>query len=103
MSKRRWGGNKPSPHLDLPMVGSSLSKRERANNEGEPPNRSGAMEKRDVAQAKLTAREQVAIPKDVRERMGLRPGEQIEFVEARRGFRVQKRVPASPSRSTVVT
>ena len=28
--------------------------------------------------------------------MGLRPGEQIELVEARRGFRVQKQVPASP-------
>ena len=49
-----------------------------------------------VAKTKITSKGQVTIPKDVRERLGLRPGDEIEFVEDRRGFRVQKRVLASP-------
>jgi antitoxin PrlF len=49
-----------------------------------------------VAKTKLTTKGQVTIPKDVRERLGLRPGDEIEFVEDRAGFRVQKRVLASP-------
>ncbi|MDP2949765.1 MAG: AbrB/MazE/SpoVT family DNA-binding domain-containing protein [Chloroflexota bacterium] len=44
----------------------------------------------------MTGKGQVTIPKDVRERLGLRPGDEIEFVEDRAGFRVQKRVLASP-------
>jgi len=40
----------------------------------------------------------VTIPKDVRERLGLRPGDEIEFVDDRQGFRVQKRVAESPFR-----
>ncbi len=49
-----------------------------------------------MPKAKITSKGQVTIPKDVRERLGLRPGDAIEFVEDRRGFRVQKRVAASP-------
>jgi antitoxin PrlF len=49
-----------------------------------------------VAKTKLTTKGQVTIPKDVRERLGLRPGDEIDFVEDRAGFRVQKRVLASP-------
>ena len=49
-----------------------------------------------MARTKITSKGQVTIPKDVRERLGLRPGDEIEFVEDRRGFRVHKRVPASP-------
>jgi AbrB family looped-hinge helix DNA binding protein len=49
-----------------------------------------------MTKAKVTSKGQVTIPKDVRERLGLRPGDAIEFVEDRRGFRVQKRVTASP-------
>lgn len=49
-----------------------------------------------MTKAKVTSKGQVTIPKDVRERLGLRPGDAIEFVEDRRGFRVQKRVAASP-------
>ena len=49
-----------------------------------------------MAKTKVTSKGQVTIPKDVRERLGLRPGDEIEFVEDGRGFRVQKRVPASP-------
>ncbi len=49
-----------------------------------------------MVRTKVTSKGQVTIPKDVRERLGLRPGDEIEFVEDRRGFRVQKRVPFSP-------
>jgi AbrB family looped-hinge helix DNA binding protein len=50
------------------------------------------------ARTKITSKGQVTIPKDVRERLGLRPGDEIEFVDDRKGFRVQKRVAASPFR-----
>jgi len=43
----------------------------------------------------MTSKGQVTIPKDVRERLGLRPGDEIEFVEDGEGYRVQKRVLAS--------
>jgi AbrB family looped-hinge helix DNA binding protein len=46
--------------------------------------------------SKVTTKGQVTIPKDVRERLGLRPGDEIEFVEDTAGFRVQKRVLVSP-------
>ena len=49
-----------------------------------------------MPKTKVTSKGQVTIPKDVRERLGLRPGDEIEFVEDRRGFRVQKRVAGSP-------
>lgn len=49
-----------------------------------------------MPKTKITTKGQVTIPKDVRERLGLRPGDEIEFIEDRSGFRVQKRVPASP-------
>ena len=49
-----------------------------------------------MPKTKITTKGQVTIPKDVRERLGLRPGDEIEFVEDRSGFRVQKRVAASP-------
>jgi AbrB family looped-hinge helix DNA binding protein len=51
-----------------------------------------------TGKTKVTSKGQVTIPKDVRERLGLRPGDEIEFVDDRGGFRVQKRVPASPFR-----
>ena len=49
-----------------------------------------------MPKTKITTKGQVTIPKDVRQRLGLRPGDEIEFVEDRSGFRVQKRLPASP-------
>jgi len=49
-----------------------------------------------MAKTKITSKGQVTIPKEVRERLGLRPGDEIEFVEERKGYRVQKRVLASP-------
>jgi antitoxin PrlF len=51
---------------------------------------------RAVAKTRITGRGQITIPKDVPERLGLRPEGEIEFVEGGGGFRVQKRVPASP-------
>jgi AbrB family looped-hinge helix DNA binding protein len=49
-----------------------------------------------MSKTKVTSKGQVTIPIGVRKRLGLRPGDELEFVEDRRGFRVQKRVPASP-------
>jgi AbrB family looped-hinge helix DNA binding protein len=45
--------------------------------------------------ARVTSRGQVTIPKNVRERLGLKPGDEIEFVEDRGGFRLQKHVAVS--------
>lgn len=46
--------------------------------------------------AKLTSKGQVTIPKHVRQRLGLRTGDEIEFVEDEAGFRLQKHEPFSP-------
>ncbi|MSQ15442.1 MAG: AbrB/MazE/SpoVT family DNA-binding domain-containing protein [Dehalococcoidia bacterium] len=45
---------------------------------------------------KITSKGQVTIPKMVRDRLGLKPGDEIEFVEDKEGFRVQKLVLESP-------
>lgn len=45
---------------------------------------------------KITSKGQVTIPKRVRERLGVRPGDAIDFVEDNGAVRVQKRVPDSP-------
>lgn len=49
-----------------------------------------------MSRTKVTSKGQVTIPKNVRERLGLRCGDEIEFVEDGDGFRIQKRVPAAP-------
>jgi AbrB family looped-hinge helix DNA binding protein len=49
-----------------------------------------------MARARITSRGQATIPKDVQERLGLRPGDEVEFVEDESGYRIQKRAPASP-------
>jgi antitoxin PrlF len=46
--------------------------------------------------SKITSKGQVTIPKDVRERLDLRPGDEMEFVEDAEGYRIQKQVLASP-------
>jgi len=51
-----------------------------------------------VTKARLTSKGQVTIPKSVRERLGISQGDDIDFIEDRRGFRVEKRVSASPFR-----
>ena len=46
--------------------------------------------------SRMTAKGQITIPKALRERLGLRPGDEVEFVELEDGLRVRKRVAASP-------
>jgi antitoxin PrlF len=48
------------------------------------------------ARIKLSSKGQVTIPKDVRDALGLRPGDEIEFVKDTMGFRLQKRLDESP-------
>ena len=49
-----------------------------------------------MPQAKITAKGQVTIPLVVRRRLGIGPGDEIEFRETANGFLVTKRVPTSP-------
>jgi AbrB family looped-hinge helix DNA binding protein len=46
--------------------------------------------------AKVTTKGQVTIPKKVRDGLGIRPGDELEFVQDRRGYRVEKRIRVSP-------
>ena len=45
-----------------------------------------------MAKTKITTKGQVTIPKEVRERMGLRPGDELEFTEEDGVFHLRKRV-----------
>lgn len=49
-----------------------------------------------MVQAKITAKGQVTIPLAVRRRLGVGPGDEIEFQETDGGFLMTKRVPTSP-------
>jgi len=49
-----------------------------------------------MAHAKITTKGQVTIPLMVRRRMGLGPGDKIEFQETANGFLLTKRAAASP-------
>ncbi len=52
------------------------------------------------AKTKLTSKCQITVPKAVRDRLGLEPGDEIEFVETQQGFKVVKVIdPARHSRS----
>jgi len=49
-----------------------------------------------MGKAKLTSKGQVTIPKEVRDRMGLRAGDEIEFVRENGNYRLQRVVRESP-------
>jgi antitoxin PrlF len=49
-----------------------------------------------MATAKMTSKGQITVPKNVRERLGLRQGDEVEFVEEPQGYRVRKRLAKSP-------
>ncbi|MBI4307531.1 MAG: AbrB/MazE/SpoVT family DNA-binding domain-containing protein [Chloroflexi bacterium] len=45
-----------------------------------------------MAKTRMTTKGQVTIPKEVRERLGVRPGDELEFTEEDGVFRLRKRV-----------
>lgn len=49
-----------------------------------------------MAKTKVTTKGQVTIPKEVRVRLGLRPGDELEFTEEEGVFRLRKRIPPAP-------
>ncbi|MDP6548827.1 MAG: AbrB/MazE/SpoVT family DNA-binding domain-containing protein [Dehalococcoidia bacterium] len=49
-----------------------------------------------MPKGKITAKGQVTIPKEVRRRLGLRTGDELDFVEDGAGFKVRKRLRDSP-------
>lgn len=49
-----------------------------------------------MASAKVTSKGQVTVPKEVREKMGLAAGDEIEFVEEDGKYLIRKRRGASP-------
>ena len=46
--------------------------------------------------ARVTSRGRITIPKQVRERLGLRPGDEVGFTEDAGGWRIRREVDASP-------
>jgi AbrB family looped-hinge helix DNA binding protein len=46
--------------------------------------------------SRVTRKGQITIPKPVRDRLGLRPGDEVEFVEDVTGVRLRRRIGASP-------
>lgn len=46
--------------------------------------------------AKVTSKGQITIPKEVREKLGISPGEELGFVEKRGVFFIKKPVKKSP-------
>ena len=51
-----------------------------------------------MVDATVTSKGQITIPKPVRDRMGLKPGDLVEFVEDDGQIRMLKKVSASPLR-----
>jgi AbrB family looped-hinge helix DNA binding protein len=49
-----------------------------------------------MSASKLTSKGQITIPKPVRDRLGLRPGDMVEFVECADGVRVRRRPDGNP-------
>lgn len=51
-----------------------------------------------MAKAELTSKGQITVPREVRERLGLRPGNEIEFASDTLGVYLRKCVVDSPFR-----
>ncbi len=49
-----------------------------------------------MAKTRVTTKGQVTIPKEVRDRLGLRPGDELEFMEEKGVFHLRKRLRATP-------
>jgi len=49
-----------------------------------------------MVSAKITTKGQVTIPKRIRDRMGLRAGDRVDFVEEDGGYRLQKLTSENP-------
>jgi AbrB family looped-hinge helix DNA binding protein len=49
-----------------------------------------------MAKSRVTSKGQVTIPRQVREKLGLRPGDEIEFVEEHGVFRIRRYFVESP-------
>lgn len=46
--------------------------------------------------SRVTEKGQVTIPKEVREELGIRPGDEIEFVEREDGYQIKKEAEENP-------
>jgi|APSaa5957512622_1039677.scaffolds.fasta_scaffold38958_2 antitoxin PrlF len=46
--------------------------------------------------AKLTSKGQLTLPKEIREKLGVRPGDVLEFVEEGGEFYIRRRIVVSP-------
>jgi AbrB family looped-hinge helix DNA binding protein len=53
-----------------------------------------------MAASCVSPKGQVTIPQALRERLGFRPGDEVEFIEVEGGLRVQKRREGPPSPAT---
>lgn len=49
-----------------------------------------------MVSAKVTSKGQITIPKQVRDRLGLDPGDEVEFIEEDGAFRIRKERRESP-------
>jgi AbrB family looped-hinge helix DNA binding protein len=45
-----------------------------------------------MAVSRMTSKGQITVPKEVRRQMGLRPGDQVEFVQEDGTFRLRKKI-----------
>lgn len=46
--------------------------------------------------SRVTERGQITIPKELRERLGIRPGQEVEFLEEKGRIVLARRIPSSP-------
>jgi AbrB family looped-hinge helix DNA binding protein len=49
-----------------------------------------------MSKTKITTKGQITVPKQVRERLGLRTGDELEFIEENGVYRLKKCTPPNP-------